>query len=173
MKIKIYGESLELLGRVVQTLINFNSELKISISNERMIFDASNSSQSRTIQHLFKKPFFSVDGSGEEGIISVNISDFIEVFETIETIVNSFSSAVGILEIEDVELIIIIKWQEDSIESTMKVKLFQTHTDSQDLDITPEIEEIIEEAEENEMPGYIIKTMKEFKRKKDELIVIN
>ena len=79
----------------------------------------------------------------------------------------------GILEIEDVELIIIIKWQEDSIESTMKVKLFQTHTDSQDLDITPEIEEIIEEAEENEMPGYIIKTMKEFKRKKDELIVIN
>merc|ERR1719341_1326460 len=38
---------------------------------------------------------------------------------------------------------------------------------------TPEIEDLIADAEVNELPEYVIKTMKEFKRRKDEVLVID
>ena len=38
---------------------------------------------------------------------------------------------------------------------------------------TPEIEDIIEEAEVNDLPGSIIKTMLEYKRRKDKVFVID
>ena len=37
---------------------------------------------------------------------------------------------------------------------------------------TPEIEDLLAEAEENNMPEYVIKTMREFKKRKEEVIVI-
>ena len=41
------------------------------------------------------------------------------------------------------------------------------------LNDTPEIEDLLAEAEENNLPSYVIKTMREFKRKKDEIIIID
>ena len=38
---------------------------------------------------------------------------------------------------------------------------------------TPEIEDLIADAEVNELPEYVIKTMKEFKKRKDEVFVID
>ena len=37
----------------------------------------------------------------------------------------------------------------------------------------PEIEDRIVDAEANDLPKYVIKTMQEFKKRKDELIVID
>ena len=38
---------------------------------------------------------------------------------------------------------------------------------------TPEIEDLIADAEDNEMPEYILKTMQDFKKRKDQVFVID
>ena len=184
---------------------------------------------------MFKIPFFSVvvDESVEESITSVNIHELVECFQTIRTVVNSFPSTTGILEIKDNKLIITIDWHDElllgslipssfQVLSSFQVHFSPTHitpcsrlsqstcttgTDSSPLtslsfhqlkpsadsdvwvsqsppeqakrklhggeDDTPEIEELIVDAEGNDMPEFVIKTMKEFKKMKDDLAVID
>ena len=195
MKVKIEGKKVVYLARIVSSLTQFNGTVNVKMDHEQLTLTASNSVNGRSVQHMLNSHFFSVlDNSGIANNLSVKIIDLVDSFENFANMddesVSNYSNCV--LEIVDEKLIINffclgdfvrITLYESVVDPVFRRKLESNPTGdvkslepkqlvSDDERDTPDIEDLIADAEANNMPEYILKTMKAFKKKNDEVIVI-
>ena len=85
-KVRVTGESLELLITIVQSLLKFDHVVRISLSSSNILLNASNIWDTK-VQHKFNKPFFSViDASDDVSVAIVQTKSLCDAFETINEV---------------------------------------------------------------------------------------
>ena len=215
MKVEIKGRNVQLLARIVISLKQFHGTVNVEMDKEKLVLRARNPLNGRSVLHIFKDDFFSVqDKCDVTSDMFVNISDMVDSFESIGAMDGESDHCV--LEIADNKMNINFHCQNDHVqitlnpaavspvwrlESDLKVvddkdhhaefndktdDLFDSNRARDDSfgslgqnqfvsgdDDTPAIEDLITDAEANNLPYHIIKTMKEYKKNKDDIIVID
>jgi hypothetical protein len=211
MKVKVHGKNVQLLARIIISLNQFHGLVNVRLERERMVLYTKNYLNGRSVKHIFKNSFFSVqDSSDIASDLSVNIKDIVDTFENIAAMEWESDEAPSfcLLEIVDNRIIINFNYLNDAVKITLceaavhpmlkleyNLKVNDKENDdvfdsnliredsleslgpnlfvSGDTHDTPEIEELITHAETVNMPEHILKTMKEYKKNRDGVIVID
>ena len=183
MKVKIEGKKAVMFARTVLSLTQFNT-VNVEMKQDFLSLTASNSVNGRSVQHIFGSYFFSVlDKCDITSNLSVNISELVDSFENFPTMAAESvpNHTDCVLEIADEKLVIKFVCLGDFVRITLdqdielitnptgKVKSLKSELSND----TPDIEDLIAEAIANDMPEYILKTMKAVKKKNCEVIVID
>ena len=185
MKVEIKGKNVQLLAETVISLKQFHGTVHVIMDKEKLVLRARNSLNGRSVQHIFKEYFFSVrDKCDVTCDLSVTISDLVESFESMGAIHGESDHCV--LESADNKIIINFECENDHVQITLyqaavnpvwKLESDLNVLDDKDHvsedDDTPSIEDLINDAEANNLPYHIIKTMKEYKKNAEDVIVID
>ena len=84
MKVEIKGRNVQLLARIVISLKQFHGTVNVEMDKEKLVLRARNPLNGRSVLHIFKDDFFSVqDKCDVTSNMIVNISDMVDSFESI------------------------------------------------------------------------------------------